>query len=609
MAIAKTQKALGVLEGIPRLLHTTKLDMYAESVTHRLIRNQDDILQLFHCGKYKGLPGGFPPELPMFARPCPIKPRHGFVESRTVNDVEEIKALMKEVHKEDANGEILLGNHYDEVKYNAVYVSSGALSIGPGNDGATGGKESVSFPIAPYKSTTLKRKSKIKESEEMYVEAILPNDHSRWALTQIRGGPAIDAGNEDFVPRRMIVKKVVTPCADLLLWEKQVKKFDNGTVVYGNGHTLASHAAVHCILHDIPFVVSHEPHVGDTLKSTECNKRKHTMNREQFKKGVFMAIRKPFENRIMFSNSFNEEFRFCFAVLHNWFRLKESPHADWLIGVAITTFARLCAALVLGEYRHHDSSMFGSYDGRDAVYRLVKMQSKRFVSALPKVFEHFYSGSWNSGFGGIPWANCSWYTIALWQTIIAEYNSKVKTMSHKNIAKLMDAMNRTINQAHNNGWWFNKIATQTDMDFAAKNPALTALCVADLFYAAAKSVEAIKDTKSLQLKQIRCKKVAPCGKNAKQKLVWAYMWMSRYDLAEYKESMYKNKKVQLFPEIYEEGAHAYSAKPVTVTRRQVISSFKNKMNDSGKVFLKIVPHKGFRAPGGTIVHYKGIQPT
>jgi len=604
MSTAKTQKALGILEGIPWLLSVKGTAPLTRSTRHLLVKNKQDVAVLFDCNAYSR------PSLPAFARPCPIRPRHGFVESRTVNTVVEINALLDQIHKEDPKGELLLGPNYRQVNQNAVYVSSGVLSVGPGNDGATSGKGSISFPVAPYADKQLKSKSGVKRKEEMYIESILPEGHTTWVLTQIRGGPAIDSGSEDFVPKSVVVNKIITPCADLLQWEKEVAKIGKNVVVYGNGHTLASHAAVHCILHDIPFIVSHKPKVGEIIESTERNKPKHTMSRSQFKKGVYLAVKRQFAYRGRYGDNLEGSTRFCFSVLHNWFRLKDSPHASWLLGLAVATFAKICAALVLGEYRHHDNAMFPLLDDRTQVYSKVVSNSGRYIPMLPKVLEHFYSAEWASGFGGIPWANCSWHTIEMWRAIIKEYNAKGKEMPGKDIAGLMDVMNRTINQAHNNGWWFNKVWSKADMDFAANEPALTALSVADFFYNATKEVEKIKSTKGLRLRQIRRKSNIPCGKNAKQKLVWAYFRMSRYDMKYYKSARNKSIEVTLFPEIYEEGSGLSTEdKEIKITTRQLIASCRKRVNDSGRVFLDVVPKKGFRVPGGAIIQYKGIMPT
>lgn len=603
MALAGTQKALGILQGIPHLLQgTTKFRTYVDAPDHRLVRSAADVDKTFSYHNYTV----YPPSLPMFARPCPKRPRHGFIESRTVRTVEEIKKLMNKVLKEDPEGELLLGSHYENVISNAVCVSSGLLSVGPGNDGATGGKDSVSFPIAQFADETLKKKSKIRKNDALYIEAILPEHHSQWTLTQVRGGPNLSVGSEDFIPFNLVVKQVIVPCEDLLEWEKKVKKIGKGTVVYGNGHTLASHAAVHCVLHDIPFVVSHLPKVGEKLTVTENGKHNRKMKRNQFRRGAYLAFSRLFPRREAYRDNFGDMFRFCFAVLHNWARLKESPHADWLLGVAVTMFAKLCAALVLGEYRHYDGDI-RNHEGRIGVYRNVMTHTRKYVPLLHKAFKHFYTKHWNSGFGGMPWANCAWYTIEMWRSIISAYNSKATHMSSKDVARLMDIMNRTINQAHNNGWWFNKIATQEDMTFAAKHPALMALSVADIFYYSAREVEKVKVKSGLGINQLKHRVRAPCGLNKNNKLVWAYMEMDSYEAESYRRSTRKGK-INVYTQIYEEG-RGRRTKVLRMTRRKIGECCKYRLNDAGKVFFNVVPKVGFRIPNGNIICYKGIQPT
>ena len=46
--------------------------------------------------------------LPLMARPCPIRPRHGFVESRQVHSVEEVNQVLSETLVADPKGEVIL---------------------------------------------------------------------------------------------------------------------------------------------------------------------------------------------------------------------------------------------------------------------------------------------------------------------------------------------------------------------------------------------------------------------------------------------------------------------------------------------------------------------
>ena len=67
-----------------------------------------------------------------------------------------------------------------------------------------------------------------------------------------------------------------------------------------------------------------------------------------------------------------------------------------------------------------------------------------------KVFKDFYSINWRSGFGGLPWANCTWYSNLLWKNITQMFNHKNITISDNETSELVMVINRTVNLAHNN---------------------------------------------------------------------------------------------------------------------------------------------------------------
>lgn len=76
----------------------------------------------------------------VFARPSPLFPQHGFVDSRIVTTAEELQALSKEVLTADPNGEIIL-MEWMNPQYSGVYdTSNHTLTVGIGHDGVTSGK-------------------------------------------------------------------------------------------------------------------------------------------------------------------------------------------------------------------------------------------------------------------------------------------------------------------------------------------------------------------------------------------------------------------------------------------------------------------------------------
>lgn len=506
MLKVRTQKAKGVLFGLDWLEHNYKFSRFFHTPTHGLIQDEEE----FDSNSIT---------LPCFARPCPTVPKHGFVDSKVVKNRTQLKKLWKEIIKEDSKGELLIGPYLPNVKANLVYVTSGMLSVGVGNDGATAGKKSISFPVAPEKFPQKFMKiCGLTKEDAVYIEAVLNDEGSGigkdvWKFTQARGGPKLNTTSPDYIPKKVKVKKVVKPHNDLLRWEKETKKFKPGTVVYSEDHTLASHAAIHCVLNKIPFITTKKPKIGDTLIPSKTSRIR--LRRRNFKAGVRAAINicrkgKHHKDLIRF-------FYFSLSVLHNWVYIQESEHADWLLGASSTMLAKICTALVLGEYRHKRG---GKDKGkkRETIYNRSFRKHSDALSKLPEAFKSFYSDSWNGGFGGLPWATCAWYSYSLWEHIVRLYNRKSTNLTDKEKADIVTVMNKTINLAHNNGWWFNKFATKDDLDFIAEHSGLASMCVAELFLDIHKKVSASKKAYANMRKMKTVSK--PFWVNSEGSLAW-----------------------------------------------------------------------------------------
>lgn len=572
---AKTQKAKSVIYGLKHLYkgtHMYSLRRFTSAQTHRLITDEKQIKKNN--------------KLPCFARPCPKKPRHGFVDSRVITTNKELLKLWKEVKAQDKDGEIILGPYVPQVEYNGVYASSGSLSIGPGNDGATAGNNSISFPVAPTTfSSTFMKNSGLTKKQTVYLETIYSHCNEKyfpkWNLVQARGGPAISVVSPDYIPKSVTVKNIVIPHNDLLKWEKEAKKFKLGTVVYGAGHTLASHAAIHCVLNKIPFITSRKPKIGDILLPQGDKDVK--INRIRFKKGVRAGLRLC---RASSTSDMYRLFYYSVSILHNWAYIKHSEHADWLLGAAAILFAKVSKSLVFGEYRHSG----GKSIPREKVYKKTLKGSITNFHKLPKIFENFHSGKWSSGFGGIPWATCTWYTYSLWKNIVTSFNRKSSTLSDKEISDIISVMNKTTNVAHNNGWWFNKIAVKDDLDSIAKHPGLAALCVSELFFELHKRVKSIKKVKRNFYKANTIKNV-PCAYDNKGRLSWLYV----YDIC-------KKTEFNLWMEDGNMASKHLDLSPSEIIGlKRTRNRAKNKKNDSFcKLIVPIRPKGKFKIPGGKI---------
>ena len=195
-----------------------------------------------------------------FARPCPLRPRHGFIDSRRVSTVEELRALVAHVLSVEPEGEVLL-MPYVNARRSAV-MTRNQVTVGLGHDGATGGKPgAVVFPLS---HVDIPHADGVSHG---YVESVISiNDEVKF--TQLRDGPPSPAPAVTWIPQDVTVQRVLVPTDDALAWELTCQNAQRGDFAHIPGGTMVCHAAVHCVLHGIPLTFAQEPpRIGDTLKA------------------------------------------------------------------------------------------------------------------------------------------------------------------------------------------------------------------------------------------------------------------------------------------------------------------------------------------------------
>lgn len=495
----KTQKGKSILKGCPDLqewcddTHLRGYQLYNYNKTHPiLIRTKADIEQLSsNIWKNK-----------IFARPCPKTPRHGFVDSRVISSKKELHKLLNQVLKIDSEGEIILTHFIDKATCNAVFSINGLLSIGPKHDGATAGIKSFSLPVKPEKFwkkfPDLVSNSGLQKKDNIFVEGVFtkpskaessydPVKNNGLHITQVRGGPPVKAIT-DYIPQAMIVKHIIKPNNDLVAWETEVKKLKPGTVVYAKGHTLASHAAIHCVLNKVPFITSFLPKINQTLSPIQ--EKKINLNYRQFRLGVSLALSS--------THDITRVFHVSAAILHNWAYIKNSEHASWLLGMAAGYLCKVMCAINLGEYRHFcNSTNNSSYTRRNSLYTKVITSNKLnlHMKKMPNALKTFSSErKYKPAFGGPRWAKSSKYNILIWNAI-AKINYYGLTEARAN--KLVSLINKSINLVHNNGWLFNKVSSEFCLDYLAEYSGLSAFQLSDSLYNFYINLRKVKRLKSL----------------------------------------------------------------------------------------------------------------
>lgn len=424
----------------------------------------------------------------IFVRPCPVRARHGFEESRSVvydatkgpkdpterarviNQIHKIFSAANEADEEHAAELILLP--FVNAKYNAIITPS-QMAVGPNHDGATAGYDSISIPLmgADFYENTISNllgAAGISPTEDPYVEVVLDSYLTHPRFTQIRAGVKVPAAvGADYLPAPMRVVKVIDAEGDLLEWEKQVKTIEPGTVVVKLGGTLISHYGVHCLYNKVPCFTSRRPEIGELLDVVSVSP---TPDPEAVIKGLaygaLVSINLKGDGNLSTIDRESAQtvpvdcaLIAMMTILHNAGAMS-GDHGFWL-GYAASFMLRAGMAGSHGEARHKLQDL---QNMRSYVYKLAFkdfMGSRNTLGTAQWMFQNL---KWSSSFGGPAWAKCTQSVIDLDASIVKLLNDK----SSDSVSLVVSKLNNAINQAHNGGWWLNKFINHSWFDMAAK---------------------------------------------------------------------------------------------------------------------------------------------
>jgi len=406
-----------------------------------------------------------------FVRPCPVTPRHGFVDSRSVASLEEAKSLIKETKAADSKAELLV-MPFIKASHSGIWTD-GLLSMGKGNDGATAGKNSYMIPVQG-KPESKKWESLLKEAgitqapylELLWTEAVCGGMYGeetdyKTQFVQLRDGPKLPDAI-DFIPDKIKVEHVIRADGDLLAWETKVKKFKPGTVVYHPGGSLASHYSIHCFLSSIPVIISREPKTGEILKP---NTDKPKPDIELLRKGFLLGCQMKM--------GYLQAAYIMLAGCHS--TTKWLGRCDLILGLAMGCCYRLLITASLGEYRHKKKRTGGDGgEDRNTVY--VKVWDKTLEEESRKQYDEASisfdkDACWSFSYGGV-----NWYILSRWGMLI--YNALIDG----DVKASMEFFNKGVNSVHNGGWTFNKFIQPEEMNRTAVNPLYAVLKIAPILY-------------------------------------------------------------------------------------------------------------------------------
>lgn len=453
----RTQKA----KGLKAIWMAGKADYHITATTF-LIQEEFD------------LPATLPFGGTWFARPCPTRPRPGFVESRVVKNAQELATVYEETRAEDPLGEVLLMPFVDATMN--VCITPGLMSIGPGHDGATAGKDARAFPINASGPAWLAADAvaaTIAKGEVPHCEVVLrSNAAPLWV--QARSGPAAPSGvGADYVPEKVdgleIEKVVEVGDTSMLEWEAIAKTMTPGQVAYGKGHTMGSHAALHCLASGVPFFTSRRPKVGEVLKATPPP----SWDLEAIIEGIGAGLMTTLP-----TTNDGYQRQQCLAILYGLHHASAlQGNAGFYLGYAGALMLRFGMSAGEGElginndnapYQCNGTPNDGTFCSyQNVISRPFKTLGIHRDFLVQHCESHFLKFN-TSGISGQNWGRCVYSLFALDRALQSIVRSK--GANGKNVGTLVDALiialNKAVDQAHNGAWWLNKFGVQSQ-DFEA----------------------------------------------------------------------------------------------------------------------------------------------
>lgn len=434
---------------------------------------------------------------PFFARPCPMKPRHGFVDSRLIRSEKEWLALVEEVKaSKEVNAEIIM-MPFIPCTWSGILTPAG-VTLGAGHDGATSGHQAKQIPA------TSSSKEKFTKSYGLVVTADAANIkadpfvefvefNGQLEAVQLRDGTGVPL-TDTCVPQTMTVKKIITANGeDLLEWEAKMKAEialpeTDGVVIHHPGGGMASHYAVQAIERSkhlpVPFAVwlkPEAPAIGSVIEQTS---NAPAPLEEQHYKELAALIGFAVTNMVLDKEQRSDAIHLGVAALHASSFWGPERHLLALRAAGVTYMMRFASAAILGELRHwhgpgpgksgklrktelFENPLATASMSRDQIYeKAFHLHMKHIAPRMATSYADFMAAGWGSSYGGKKWAECTKQTAKLFQATSAF----LITPNASTWTEVMSAWNFVVNCFHNTGKLLNKFLSTEIFDVLAVVP-------------------------------------------------------------------------------------------------------------------------------------------
>lgn len=448
-------------------------------------------------------------QFPTFARPCPVTPRHGFVESREVADPTQVKAVWEEAKKEDPDAEMILMEKLPG-DISAVATNAG-VTFGFGHDGVTG-QGPTKFIPGKVPSLAWNRSlgcssdwSMFNIHDTAYVELVENVTYAGHAMVavQVRDGPSQDV-SRNFIPRTTMVTRIleIGKKLDLLTWERRINKAvaDNGKkpdglVFYFPKGNLSSHYSIHAIQLGVAVITEPMINLRIGMRLAATAKERPVLTTKDYKFLAEEITRLSAPSHFCLTRQHQAHIKTAMATVHAMSTWEKEPHLLTMQAAAAVVLSRFILAITCGEARHfygdpgpyrnnYYYKQMGAIDWKplvgmekpsggthrgQVVDRVLEIPFSRLIPLQEAVaLDHLHKG-WRSGYGGRKWGRVSRANLKLLKTIEAF----VKTPSKARWGRILLLLNRTVNMVHNgNQKLLEKYVMHHVMDILSKSPTL-----------------------------------------------------------------------------------------------------------------------------------------
>lgn len=424
-----------------------------------------------------------------FTRPCPMNPEHGFVDSRLINNKEEALEIIEEIRATNEIPEMIVMPKID-CEYSGV-ICPDRIAFGYKNDGATQGLNSIGIALSIPPEGIEKIRNNFWSSKDWPFAEVLYNGNDKPILVQLRSGPSMTVEAKKV---KIVEVYNVDSSMGLIEWGKEAKKIrekvaelnnnndsdiENTIAVWHPNGEFLSHFAVHCRTESsfpiVPYITSTEkPIINSIIEMGVKGKVKYSA----IKEGLILGLEAPITAASHSSKEAKEDLHSFLGGLHissiadlgDEFTAKYIGYI-WGIGV------RLISALPFGEaiYREKSRDRTTEIIGEDNKLihtrdysKIWKLGVETILIGLIECDSSFLDKglNWGSTYGGQKWSNCTASLLSVYEGM-RRFINLPSNESHNN---MIEKINIMVNEAHNGGWWLDKISTKKVFDDASLLP-------------------------------------------------------------------------------------------------------------------------------------------